>query len=103
MVRHYHNRLRNNTSICLAVSAQTLTVHPPHDPIQNSKVKEILRTTWHRLQHLLKIVEGCLDGTPFKTPIIAINVVIELGNVRSSLVVDASLADKYHRQQRRTL
>ena len=86
-----------NASIYFPVSAQTLlTVHPAHDPIENSKAKEILRTTWHGLQYLLKNVEGCLDGTPFKTPITAINVVIEVGNVCSSLV-DASSADKYHR------
>ena len=79
----------------LPVSAQT--VHSPHDPIESSKAKDILRTTWHGLQYLLKSVEGCLDGTPFKTPITAINVVIELGNVCSSLLVDATSADKHHR------
>ena len=83
-----------NASFCLPASA---TVHPARDLIENSKAKEILRTTWHGLQYLFKSVEGCLDGTPFKTPIAAINVVIELGNVCPSLVVDASSADKYHR------
>ena len=79
----------------LPVSAQT--VHSPHDPIESSKAKDTLRTAWHGLQYLLKSVEGCLDGTPFKTPVTAINVVIELGNVCSSLLVDATSADNYLR------
>ncbi|KAG5730112.1 hypothetical protein E4T56_gene1876, partial [Termitomyces sp. T112] len=41
------------------------------------------KLAWHGMQMLLKKVENVLEGTPFKTPIAAINVLIDLGNAVS--------------------
>ncbi|KAG5716403.1 hypothetical protein E4T56_gene2461 [Termitomyces sp. T112] len=38
---------------------------------------------WHGMQMLLKMSEKVLEGTPFKTPIAAFNVLIDLGNAVS--------------------
>ncbi|KAG6886715.1 hypothetical protein C0995_005628 [Termitomyces sp. Mi166 len=42
--------------------------------------KDTLRTTWHGVELVLKKVEGLLAGTPLKTPIGAVNVLIDLTN-----------------------
>ncbi|KAG6823957.1 hypothetical protein H0H87_012810, partial [Tephrocybe sp. NHM501043] len=39
-----------------------------------------LLTAWSGTQMLLSRVAGLLDGTPFKTPVAAVNVLIKLGN-----------------------
>ena len=57
---------------------------------------------WHGVEQLLKKVEGLLDGTPFKTPIAAVNVLIELENVCSSLPLNATFTNNYHRPLSRT-
>ncbi|KAH0579473.1 hypothetical protein H2248_002332 [Termitomyces sp. 'cryptogamus'] len=41
------------------------------------------KSAWHGMQMLLKIAEKLLEGTPFKTPIAALNVLIDLGNAIS--------------------
>ena len=51
------------------------------DPqMQGSKSK--LALAWQGVELLLKKVEKCLDGTPAKGPVAAINALIELKNVR---------------------
>ena len=47
-----------------------------------SKLTDALRVGWHGIELLLKKVEGCLDGTPFKVPVAAINALIDLKDVR---------------------
>ncbi|KAG6859779.1 hypothetical protein C0995_004165 [Termitomyces sp. Mi166 len=46
----------------------------------SATTKDTLRTTWHGVELVLKKVEGLLAGTPLKTPIGAINVLIDLTN-----------------------
>ena len=58
---------------------------PAMDPqTQDSKLraKDALMVAWHGIELLLKKVERCLDGTPAKVPVAAINAVIDLKNVR---------------------
>ena len=47
--------------------------HPPHDHGQNSMTKRSFLMTWHGVEQLLKRVEGCLGGTPFKVPVSVFN------------------------------
>ncbi|KAG6844671.1 hypothetical protein H0H87_004903 [Tephrocybe sp. NHM501043] len=47
---------------------------------RNTKMKSGLITAWSGTQMLLSRVEGLLDGTPFKTPVAAVNILIKLGN-----------------------
>ncbi|KAG6843977.1 hypothetical protein H0H87_011139, partial [Tephrocybe sp. NHM501043] len=47
---------------------------------RNTKMKSGLHTAWSGTQMLLSRVAGLLDGTPFKTPVAAINVIIKLAN-----------------------
>jgi hypothetical protein len=61
------------------------TARPANSPAQNSSAKDGLRTAWHGVEQLLQKVEKCLDGTPFKAPISALNVLIEVRNVRCHL------------------
>ncbi|KAG6825733.1 hypothetical protein H0H92_002621 [Tricholoma furcatifolium] len=44
-----------------------------------SKVEEVLGTAWHGFTMLLGKIEGLLGGTPFQTPVAAVNVLIQLG------------------------
>ncbi|KAG6901174.1 hypothetical protein C0995_015949, partial [Termitomyces sp. Mi166 len=46
----------------------------------SATMKETLQTTWHGVELVLKKVEGLLAGTPLKTPIGAVNVLIDLRN-----------------------
>ncbi|KNZ78071.1 hypothetical protein J132_02261 [Termitomyces sp. J132] len=43
----------------------------------------LAKSAWHGMQMLLKMAEKLLEGTPFKTPIAAFNVLIDLGNAIS--------------------
>ncbi|KAG6876055.1 hypothetical protein C0992_001157 [Termitomyces sp. T32_za158] len=45
-----------------------------------SKAKDGLKTAWHGLKMILGQVEGLLEGTPFKVPVAAINMLIRLGD-----------------------
>ena len=59
---------------------------PEKSSIQSeSKMKESLVLAWRGFQLLSKKIEAFLDGTPFKTPVAVLNVLIDLGNVRWSL------------------
>ncbi|KAG6805563.1 hypothetical protein H0H92_014911, partial [Tricholoma furcatifolium] len=49
------------------------------DHVPASKAKEVLGTAWHGFTMLLGKVEGLLEGTPFQTPVAAVNVLIQLG------------------------
>ncbi|KAG6877968.1 hypothetical protein C0992_008915, partial [Termitomyces sp. T32_za158] len=48
--------------------------------ILGSKAKEGLKIAWHGLKMILGQVEGLLDGTPFKVPVTAVNMLIQLGD-----------------------
>ncbi|KAG6808708.1 hypothetical protein H0H92_003195, partial [Tricholoma furcatifolium] len=48
------------------------------DSTHSSKAKEGLRTAWHGFTMFLGKFEGLLAGTPFKTPVAAVNVLIQL-------------------------
>ncbi|KAG6823257.1 hypothetical protein H0H87_012619, partial [Tephrocybe sp. NHM501043] len=48
---------------------------------RNTRMKSGLLTAWSGTQLLLSKVEGLLAGTPFKTPVATVNVLIKLGNV----------------------
>jgi hypothetical protein len=63
----------------LAVSHST--ARPASSPTQHSSARNRLRTAWHGVEQLLQKVGKCLDGTPFKAPISALNVLIEVTNV----------------------
>ncbi|KAG5334880.1 hypothetical protein C0989_002720 [Termitomyces sp. Mn162] len=43
----------------------------------------VAKSAWHGMQMVLKQVEKVLEGTPVKTPIAAVNVLIDLGNAIS--------------------
>ena len=43
--------------------------------------KDVLKVAWTGMKMLLKKVEGCLDGTLAKTPVAAINAVIDITDV----------------------
>jgi hypothetical protein len=62
------------------------TARPPNSPAQNSSAKDRLRTALHGVEQLLQKVGRCLDGTPFKAPISALHVLIEVANVRCHLL-----------------
>ena len=57
------------------------TARPGNSPAQNSLAKDRLRTAYHGVEQLLQKVEKCLGGTPFRAPISALNVLIEVTNV----------------------
>ena len=57
--------------------------HPPHDQGQNSTTKRSFLMAWDGVEQLLRRVEGCLDGTPFKVPVSVLNTVIDIGRVYS--------------------
>jgi hypothetical protein len=48
---------------------------------------------WHGVELLLQKAERLTAGTPFRTPIAIVNVLIELGNVCPSLTLHATFAD----------
>ncbi|KAG6828109.1 hypothetical protein H0H87_002933, partial [Tephrocybe sp. NHM501043] len=50
---------------------------------RNTKMKSGLLTAWNGTQLLLNRAAGLLDGTPLKTPVAAVNVLIKLGSPRS--------------------
>lgn len=58
--------------------------HPPINASasSDSKIKESFALAWNGFQLLSKKVESFLDGTPFKTPVAVLNVLIDIGNVR---------------------
>jgi len=58
-------------------SAQPFATDP-----QTQRSKSKLALAWQGMELLLKKVERCLDGTPAKAPVVAINALIELKNVR---------------------
>ncbi|KAG6826708.1 hypothetical protein H0H92_014784 [Tricholoma furcatifolium] len=71
----------------LASNAGGVQITPASDPDpafgakdhpSASKAKEVLDTAWHGFTMLLGKVEGLLAGTPFKTPVVAVNVLIQL-------------------------
>ncbi|KAG6823825.1 hypothetical protein H0H87_000255, partial [Tephrocybe sp. NHM501043] len=47
---------------------------------RNTKMKSGLLTAWNGTQLLLNRAAGLLDGTPLKTPVAAVNVLIKLRN-----------------------
>ncbi|KAG6808827.1 hypothetical protein H0H92_002752, partial [Tricholoma furcatifolium] len=51
------------------------------DHASASKAKEVLDTAWHGFTMLLGKAEGLLAGTPFQTPVAAVNVLIQLGKL----------------------
>jgi hypothetical protein len=61
------------------------TARPPHDHGQNSAITCSFLMAWHSIEQLMKRVEGCLDGTPFKVPVIVLKTVIDIGKVCSHL------------------
>ncbi|KAG6876386.1 hypothetical protein C0992_013138 [Termitomyces sp. T32_za158] len=48
--------------------------------ILGSKAKNGLKSAWHGLKMVLEQMEGLLEGTPFKVPVAAINMLIQLGD-----------------------
>ena len=48
---------------------------------------------WHGVESLLQKAEKLVAGTPFRSPIAVVNVLIELGNVCPSLTLHATFAD----------
>ncbi|KAG6886378.1 hypothetical protein C0992_004321, partial [Termitomyces sp. T32_za158] len=52
--------------------------------LSESKAKDGLKTAWHGLKMILGQVEELLDGTPFKVPVAAINMLIRLGDAISN-------------------
>ncbi|KAG6810247.1 hypothetical protein H0H87_011246 [Tephrocybe sp. NHM501043] len=62
----------------LSILAQLTQVDP--STARNTKMRSGLLTAWSGTQMLLSRVAGLLDGTPFKTPVAAVNVLIKLGN-----------------------
>jgi hypothetical protein len=48
---------------------------------------------WHGVESLLQKAERSAAGTPFQSPFAIANVLIELGNVCSSLTLHAMFAD----------
>ena len=67
--------------------------HSLHNLNQNSTVKDNLRTAWLGVESLLQKAERLTAGTPFQSPFALVNVLIELGNVCSSLTLHATFAD----------
>jgi hypothetical protein len=63
------------------------TTHPYRDHRQNSTTKRSFLIACHGVEQLLKRVEGCLGGTPFKVPVNVLNTVIDIGKVCSHLAV----------------
>jgi hypothetical protein len=61
------------------------TARPANSPARNSSAKDRLRTALHGVEQLLQKVGRCLDGTPFKAPISALHVLIEVANVHCHL------------------
>ena len=47
-----------------------------------STTKGKLVVAWHGIEQVLRKAEKCLEGTPFKTPVAVLNVLIEVKNVR---------------------
>jgi hypothetical protein len=57
------------------------TAGPLQDTPKTSQTKDRLQLVWHGVELLLPKLEKLLDGTPFKAPIAAINVLLDIGNV----------------------
>ena len=64
-----------------------------HSLNQNLTIKDNLRIAWHGVESLLQKAERLTAGTPVRTPIAIVNVLIELGNVSLSLTLHATFAD----------
>ena len=47
-----------------------------------SKVKRNIKLAWHGIEQVLQKTEKFLDGTPFKTPIAVLNILIDIANAR---------------------
>ncbi|KAG6807445.1 hypothetical protein H0H87_001488, partial [Tephrocybe sp. NHM501043] len=62
----------------LSILPQLTSVDP--FTARNTRMKSGLLTAWSGTQLLLSKVEGLLAGTPFKTPVATVNVLIKLGN-----------------------
>ncbi|KAG6854404.1 hypothetical protein C0991_006946, partial [Blastosporella zonata] len=65
------------------VLAPTAPSSDATDHFLASKTKEGLGTAWRGFAMLLGKVESALDGTPFKAPVAAVNVLIQLGKAVS--------------------
>ena len=59
----------------------TAPVLPPSNCPAYNPIKDNLRTAWHGVESLLQMASKVLSGTPFQTPLAAVVVLIELGNV----------------------
>ena len=59
----------------------TVQVPPPSNRPTHNPIKDNLRTAWHGVESLLQMASKVLSGTPFQTPLAAVIVLIELGNV----------------------
>ncbi len=51
------------------------------DSDEKLTAKDVLKLAGSGLKMLLKKVEGCLDGTPAKAPVVALNALIDITNV----------------------
>ena len=60
-------------------------------------IKDNLRIAWHGVESLLQKAERLTAGTPFRTPIAIVNVLIELGNVFLSFTLYDTFVDIYSR------
>ena len=60
-------------------------------------IKDNLRIAWHGVESLLQKAERLTAGTPFRTPIAIVNVLIELGNVFLSFTLHDTFVDIYSR------
>ncbi|KAG6899472.1 hypothetical protein C0995_005860, partial [Termitomyces sp. Mi166 len=60
----------------------------------SATMKNTSQTIWHGVELVLKKVEGLLAGTPLKTPIGAVNVLIDLTNLDELIKIQAIIDNK---------
>ena len=86
------NVTTSTSTLCLTM--KDIDSRPPgHSLNQDSTIKDSLRVAWHGVESLLQKAERLTAGTPFRTPIAVVNVLIELGNVSPCLILQTTFAD----------
>ncbi|KAG6876427.1 hypothetical protein C0992_013006, partial [Termitomyces sp. T32_za158] len=67
----------SESNVCM-ITQRTSSTEPGN--ILGLKAKDGFKTAWHGLKMILGQVEGLLGGTPFKMPVTAVNMLIQLGD-----------------------
>ena len=83
----------STTSLAFWLTIKDINSPPGHSLNQDSTLKDNLIMAWHGVEWLLQKAEKLTAGTPARTPIAVVNILIELGNVSPFLTLHATFAN----------